>query len=200
MILRASSATNTTPLFTSPVSTARTPVCALIALMAFIAKARLAPMSAVVVIEAVATPLIVITPAPPAPVIAVPPTVVLPKTATTPVCALAALIAAALAIALEDLSLEDKVSSAADEARTVTPFNTKSPAAVFLANEPAVPLKPVEVREAREPRPMSLVCTESTDIVINSPARTPVCNLMAPAEPSNNLMLLKLVCLATSSI
>ena len=57
----------------------------LLALMALTARARFAPISEVVVIDAVFTPLIVIAPAVPAPDMAVPPTVVLPKTATTPV-------------------------------------------------------------------------------------------------------------------
>ena len=89
-------------------STALTPVCAEIRLIALTTFVRLTPASAVTFKEAVATPLIVKYPAPVAATCAKPETIVLPTVAVTPDCEETALIAATLAIALEDLSPDDK--------------------------------------------------------------------------------------------
>ena len=115
-------------------------------------------------------------------------------------------MAAALAIALLALVLDefagseyDLVSLLANEAPTTTPLSVSEPSTSALLLSPEIK-PPTELKEARLPKPMSLVCMESKLIFMVSPALVPVCNWMLPAEPSNRLMPLRLVLIAMSWI
>ena len=194
---RPSAAVNTKPCLSSCVLVAVTPVCADKLLMAVVIMVRLISVSLPNVTLAVVKPLIVTVPAAVDADIAEPKTVVCPTVAVTPLCADTRLIAAAFAIALDAIDAGvplDSWSSVAKEAPTTVPFNTRSP----LANAGTFPVvAPIELKEALGPKPMSLVCTESKPMFMVSPLVTPVCNLTLPAEPSNNLILLWLVVVAT---
>ena len=80
-----------------------------------------------------------------------PPTVVVPTEAVTLVDALNKLMAAAFAIALPALPLEDKVSDAAKLAPIVYPLSVKSPDAK------AVVLEPTELSASGVPKPKAAV-------------------------------------------
>ena len=84
-------------------------------------------------------------------VMALPPTVVVPTLAVTLVDELIKLMAAAFAIALPALPLEDKVSEAAKLAPIVYPLRVKSPDAK------AVVLEPTELKASGVPNPKAAV-------------------------------------------
>ena len=126
-------------------------------------------------------------------------------------------MAAALAIALAAFGLgsvagvaesafEDSLSSVANEAPTTTPLMTKSPLKIAPDNPVAgltddvariLNLAPTELSDGLPPSPMSLVLTDPKPMAMVSPLFTPVCSVILPAEPSNSLMLLWLVLVAT---
>ena len=196
VMLRPSAASSRTPPRSSPVSMARTPVWPAMALIASVTSVRLAALLVVVVIAAVAWPLMVMLPVAAAAVCAAPVITVLPTTAETPVWALARLIAAALATAEADFSLDDTLSSSADDAPMVTPLITRSEATSdWLADRLVIVASkaPVADSAAVAPVPRSVARDDPMLSFTVSPARLPVCNWTLRAEPSSNLMPLKLV-------
>ena len=128
VMLRPSAAIKLTPRASVPPSTAVTPVWPEMALIAAIVTVRFAVSSAVVVNDAVATPLIFTEPVAPTEATIAEPFIWFELTvADTPVNLERALIAAALEMELLVVSREDAVSYCVSEAPTTAPLILKSP-------------------------------------------------------------------------